>query len=100
MRTNLPKIIKHNESGIVNLDSFEGKGTHWTAYVKHGSVIKYFDSFGNLKPPFELIKYFNSNSARSKRPITILYNHDRYQKFNAVNCGHLCLKFLYKTYNL
>lgn len=34
MRNKLPKKINKTESGIINLDNFHGKGTHWTAYVK------------------------------------------------------------------
>lgn len=88
MRDNLPTRPHYNESAIVNLDSLHGEGTHWVAYKKRGNRISYFDSFGNLSPPLELIKYF--------RDCEIKYNHDRYQNFNAINCGHLCLEFLYK----
>lgn len=86
MRNTLPKIPKKNESGIVNLDSSEGPGTHWVAYKKKGNDVEYFDSFGNLKPPKEVIQYFKC--------CTIKYNRNCYQKFNTSNCGHLCLKFL------
>lgn len=34
MRDNLPKKVKKYERGIVNLDSINGPGTHWTAYKK------------------------------------------------------------------
>lgn len=93
MRDTLPSTIHSVEAGIVNLDSDSGRGTHWTAYVKDGYNIKYFDSFGNLKPPLELITYFKSG----RKPIQIKYNYDRYQSMNAFNCGHLCLKFLYNN---
>ncbi|KAJ8939269.1 hypothetical protein NQ318_015227 [Aromia moschata] len=43
------------ECAIINLDSTEGPGTHWVAYKKHGDNVLYFDSFGALKPPIELI---------------------------------------------
>lgn len=99
MRNSLPKKIHKYESGIINLDSFENKGTHWTAYKKNGSIVYYFDSFGNLKPPKEVVHYFksNNNNNSEKNPVIIKYNHKRYQKFNAINCGHLCLEFLYKN---
>ena len=49
MRNNLPiSGIRRNENGIVNLDNFEGSGTHWVAYAKRGDRVAYFDSFGNL----------------------------------------------------
>lgn len=93
MRDNLPKKIKQYESGIINLDRSVGEGTHWTAYIKQNKNIVYFDSFGNLPPPMELITYFFSDGSQNK----IVYNHDRYQSFDSFNCGHLCLKFLYNN---
>ena len=90
MRDNLPICIRKYETAVVNLDSYQGKGTHWVAYHKSNNIIHYFDSFGNLKPPLELVAYFNDKKN------TIQYNYHRYQNFNQINCGHLCLKFLYK----
>ena len=87
MRDKLPKVPHRNESGIINLDNSEGFGTHWVAYQKCNSRVVYFDSFGNLQPPQEVIKYFRSNN--------IFFNHDNYQGSNPFNCGHLALKFLY-----
>lgn len=99
MRNNLPKKMYKNECGIINLDNVDGPGSHWTAYRRRQepycgkqdrALITYFDSFGNLKPPLEAIKYFNSNGY-----CKIIYNHFSYQSYNTVNCGHLCLEFLY-----
>lgn len=92
MRDNLPKYGPlYYESAIVNLDSQHGSGTHWVAYKKHGGVVTYFDSFGDLPPPTELIRYFSKGPYAA---LKIFYNHQRQQKFNTVWCGHLCLKFL------
>jgi len=88
MKDSLPKISRKNECAVINLDTSKGRGTHWVAYKKHNNIVEYFDSFGNLKPPKELIEYFKS--------CTIMYNRDIYQKFNTYNCGHLCLQFLLK----
>lgn len=96
MRDELPLRIKQTECGIVNLDSKRNEGSHWTAYVKKQNEIAYFDSMGNLRPPIELVKYFNSDGSSNK----IFYNYDTYQNPNAYNCGHLCLEFLYKTLNV
>lgn len=85
MRDTLPKRPYVRESGIVNLDSYKGVGTHWVAYHKNGNTIEYYDSFGNLQPPLEIIRYLGKY---------INYNYRREQKFNSVNCGHLCLRFL------
>lgn len=86
MRDNLPKKPRQYECGIVNLDESSGRGTHWVSYYKHGNNIIYYDSFGNLKPPKEIILYLGNK---------IKYNHTVYQNYDTVNCGHLCLKFLY-----
>lgn len=87
MRDSLPKRPYKVESGILNLDSENGPGTHWVAYAKNKGCSEYFDSFGNLQPPVELVKYLGEN---------ISYNYKRHQNYNSFNCGHLCLKFLYE----
>lgn len=92
MRDNLPSNSPlQNECMVINHDSTENAGTHWTCYVKNGENVYYFDSFGKLAPPLELIAYLGS---RCK----IYYNSKRYQDFNTIVCGHLCLKFLYEYY--
>lgn len=88
MRNKLPKKARKIECGVINLDNFEGDGTHWVSYFKNKMSTIYFDSFGNLQPPKEFITYIGSKSK-------ILYNHTQYQSYNTFNCGHLCLKFLY-----
>ena len=91
MRDTLPARVRPNECGIANLDENRGEGTHWVAYAKRGSRVQYFDSFGNLRPPAELIDYFGRGTPPT---ITIKYNHDRFQRFDQTNCGHLCVQFL------
>jgi len=62
MRDALPISGAHrNESGIVNLDDAMGPGTHWVAYAKRNNRVMYFDGFGNLRPPKELMQYFGNN---------------------------------------
>lgn len=85
MRDKLPKKPRIKECGIVNLDSHKGPGTHWVAYFKNNEKNEYFDSYGNLQPPLEILQYLGAN---------INYNYKRKQKFNSFNCGHLCLKYL------
>lgn len=88
MRNEMPRNgPNRNESAIVNLDLSSGPGTHWVAYKKRGSTVTYFDSYGDLRPPVELQRYF--------RNCKIIYNTDLYQ-FKSYNCGHLCLTFLSK----
>lgn len=89
MRNDLPRSGPHyRESAIINLDDKEGRGTHWVAYRKRGRATTYFDSFGDLRPPRELMEYLGVRSE-------VKYNHTRYQDFDTYECGHLCLKFLY-----
>lgn len=87
MRDNLPRKPCKRECAVVNLDSIMGPGTHWTAYCKRGSEVYYFDSYGNLAPPKELLNYFGSNCK-------IFYNNLNYQEYGSAVCGQLCIKFL------
>lgn len=90
MRNDLPTNgPRKNESAIINLDDRDGAGTHWVAYKKRLNDVIYFDSFGDLKPPQELINYLGVGS--------IKYNYKKYQNYNTIVCGHLCLKFLAGT---
>lgn len=89
MRNSLPQGgVCRNESGIVNLDDSEGPGTHWVAYAKRGDRAVYFDSFGNLRPPRELVRYLGESETK------IEYNRTSYQRYNQNICGQLCLQFL------
>lgn len=91
MRDSLPSSPPRKyESAIINLDSVEGPGTHWVAYKKTNDSVIYFDSFGSLKPPIQLVRYFGTKCK-------IKYNPDALQTYNTTNCGHLCLEFLYKN---
>lgn len=89
MRNRLPNRIHRKERAVVNLDNDNGPGTHWVAYKKNGRQVIYFDSYGNLPPPMEMVSYFHSSGASH-----IQYNYNVFQKFNTVNCGQLCLYFL------
>ena len=87
MRNALPTSGPRDcESAIVNLDDKGGPETHCVAYCKRGDNVVYFDSFGDLQPPIDLMLYLRVNEVK--------YNHERYQDYNTFNCGHLCLKFL------
>lgn len=86
-RDALPKKPFKNESGIINLDNTLGIGTHWVAYCKKGHKVNYYDSFGNLPPPIEFMKYM-------KNVENILYNRARHQSSDSTECGLLSLRFL------
>lgn len=90
MRDELPNKINSVECGIVNLESKQSKGSHWVCYINRNKHVVYFDSFGNLRPPKELVEYFHSGGSLCD----IMYNHERVQNFDSVKCGHLCLQFL------
>ncbi|KAK7605022.1 hypothetical protein V9T40_006208 [Parthenolecanium corni] len=86
MRDGLPAKPMINERAVVNLDSSEGRGTHWVCYSKKGNKVEYFDSFG-VQPPIELINYFGKKAI-------ISYNSEQIQKIDQIICGHLCLEWL------
>ena len=50
LRDALPKKVKLNEFGILNLDSTSGDGTQWVMWFKKGKDKFYFDSYG-VQPP-------------------------------------------------
>ena len=89
MRDDLPKKSLKTECGILNLDSVEGPGTHWTCWFKIEDICYYFDSFG-LNCPEEFDEYVKCD---------ILYSTNKIQKMNEVICGHLCLYVLYGLMN-
>lgn len=87
MRNDMPKSGPWKyESAIINLDDKDGPGTHWVAYKKMHDKVMYFDSFGDLQPPIDLMEYLGVGRVQ--------YNPRRYQEYNTVICGHLCLQFL------
>ncbi len=92
MRDTLPsnQPATKEENFILNLDTNAGNGSHWVGVHRVNEVVEYFDSFGNLKPPSELVKYL--------RNCKIFYNQKRYQNYNTFLCGHLCLVFLKSKY--
>ena len=86
MRDFLPKNVNKFECGIVNLDSFDGNGTHWVCYYKKDKIKYYFDSYGNIvdKPPIELVKYLGKDK--------IFFNDNQIQNYkDPPICGHLCV---------
>lgn len=84
----LRKKKRKRECWILNHGSSNTDGTHWTALAKINNTAFYFDSFGKLPPPFEVIEYLGSD-------IHLFYNSKKYQKYGTVICGHLCLRFLH-----
>lgn len=90
MRDSLPKKPRKNECGIMNLDNQSSNGTHWVSWIKNNDNIKYFDSFGNLRPSIEFVNYMGKFN-------NIFYNYNNHQTYDSIICGHLCLQFLYEN---
>lgn len=86
MRDTLPSHPRYSEKIILNLDSNDGNGTHWVCFIKYNKLVQYYDSFGNLPPPKEVISYLKNCS--------IFFNRVCQQEENSVICGHLCILFL------
>lgn len=91
MRDTLPNKPKQKECAIVNLDSSDKPGTHWVAFAKINNYCEYFDSFGDLRPPVELLRYLKN--------VKICYNYTNHQLFYSSNCGQHCIKFLRHFWN-
>jgi hypothetical protein len=90
MKDDLPKSKPwKKECGIINLDNSNGVGSHWVAYWKYYNNIQYFDSFGNLQPPIEVIKYLGDK---------LKYNYTAHQKLQ-YTCGHHALAFILSNSN-
>lgn len=89
VRQLLPNTPYHTECGIVNLGDADSDGTHWTCYIKIGDRNKfYFDSYGDARPPAELVRYLGGGDG-------LVYNDCRIQQFDDPPiCGHLCLDVL------
>lgn len=77
---------RDRECAVINLDDARGEGTHFVAYVKRGTAVRYFDSFG-LPPPPEFLTYMRGKY--------VTYNMTQVQQFDSENCGRLCLQFLF-----
>jgi hypothetical protein len=87
MRDELPKTPNVRECGVINLGDSSTIGSHWTAYYKNKYEKYYFDSYGDAKPPKELIEYLGGKN--------LYYNSDRIQNHDDPPiCGHLCLVVL------
>ena len=84
-RDQLSGTPQDTECGILNLDSKDGPGTHWTAYYRDNKNNYYFSSFGD-DPPLELYKYLNGD---------ILTHTFRIQDFADKNCGEFSVLFLH-----
>jgi hypothetical protein len=83
MRDEITKKLKDVGFYIINLDTSNHDGTHWTACFCHPLKSFYFDSYGFL-PPLEL--------EQKIKPYT--YNDKDIQDWNSEACGWFCIAFI------
>ena len=81
MRDTLPPKPLQTELAILNLDSIQNKGTHWTLYFKNNNTCYFYDSYGQ-DPPAELFAYLKQHIWTSTFVM---------QDLGTKYCGHLCL---------
>jgi hypothetical protein len=83
MRNEL-NFLKHDGNYVINLDSSDGQGSHWTALVIRGNDYLYFDSFGCV-PPTEVETYLGGSKVR------YAFNNWICQDLQSTNCGFFCV---------
>ncbi|GFS92600.1 uncharacterized protein TNCV_1160581 [Trichonephila clavipes] len=93
----LPKKMRKNENGIVNLDILTGDGTHWVCYYNDPKYefVEYFDPFGeymsdDYELPDEIEKYLKTSNKH------IRYSSNFQQKPSSVKCGYYYMKYITK----
>ena len=81
---------KNHSPCIINLDEFQGLGTHWVCCVPgdNKQTLWYFDSFGIWYPH----EYYLS--AKKDGITNIIFNTSQYQTIDSVLCGYYVLYFL------
>lgn len=80
------------EAGIANMQNSNQNGSHWCAYWRKNNNVFYYDSFGGLIPPTEMIEYFGESC-------NIFYNRKPNQTYDTFICGQLAVIFLYVMFN-
>jgi hypothetical protein len=73
---------------IINLDTSDHEGTHWTACYSHPLKSLYFDSYGFI-PPLEL----------EQKIKPYIYNDKDIQDWNSEACGWFCIAFIKFLYD-
>ena len=77
------KELKEDGFYIINLDSSDNNGTHWTSLYFHPLNSCYFDSYGFV-PPLEV----------EQKIKPYIYNDADIQDFNSEACGYYALAFI------
>jgi len=55
MKDKLQRIDKNTECVIINLQNSNESGINWVAYFKNNDKKYYFDSYGDVLPPKNLL---------------------------------------------
>ena len=94
MKDALPKSIGDYESGIINLENSDSRGSHWVAYFNdpNFTFVEYFDSFGIVPPP--LIEIYLSSAKKM-----LAYSSIQYQHMISILCGWFCLLFINERFH-
>jgi len=55
MKDELQRIDKNTECVVINLQNSNESGINWVAYYKNNDKKYYFDSYGDVLPPKNLL---------------------------------------------
>ena len=89
MRNQIKDIQEHkgDNSALINLDSSNREGSHWTCYFhKAGGPVEYFDSYG-MPPPQEFYHRFAPD-------FKIIFNSSQLQMLGTDTCGYFCVEYI------
>ena len=92
-RDNLPNKIRDG-AYVVNLDEYSDIGTHWIALYVKNNVVTYFDSFGVVHIPKEIIKFIN-RASQNKNIVTNIF---RIQGHDSIMWGYFYIGLIDFTF--
>lgn len=79
--------MKNGDVYVLNLDSADGNGTHWTCLMKNKGIVLYYDPFG-VEPPESVLAKIKNTKGRC------YYSTEVNQDLDSVLCGYYCLSIL------
>ena len=80
-----------NGAYVINLNEYHDIGTHWVLLYVNNKIVTYFDSFGVVHIPKEIMKFI----VRKK----IIINIYRIQAYDSIMCGYFCNGFINFMFN-
>ena len=80
-----------NGAYVINLNEYHDIGTHWVVLYVNNKIVTYFDSFGVVHIPKEIMKFI----VRKK----IIINIYRIQAYDSIMCGYFCNGFINFMFN-